>query len=65
MRDHHPFTSKYRDVAHSICYLRFNVPNEIPVHFHNESNYDYYFIIKKLANDSEGQFESRGENTDK
>ena len=31
--------------------------NEIPVVFYNDSNYDYHFIIKKLANKSEGQFE--------
>ena len=29
-------------LAHSICNLRFNVPSEIPVFFHNESNYDYH-----------------------
>ena len=29
--------------------LRFTVSNEIPVVFHNSSNYDYHFIIKKLA----------------
>ena len=36
--------------ALSICNLKFNVPNEILVVFHNGSNYDYYFIIKELAN---------------
>ena len=30
--------------------LKFNVPNEIPVVFHNGSNYDYHFIVKELAN---------------
>ena len=33
--------------AHSICNLKFNVPNEIPVVYHNGSNYDYHFIIKE------------------
>ena len=32
--------------AHSICNLKFDVPNEIPVFFHNGSNYDYHFTIK-------------------
>ena len=41
------------------------MPNEILVVFHNGSNYDYNFIIKELANEFEGQFESLGENTDK
>ena len=38
LRDHCHFTCKYRGAAHSICNLRFNVPNEIPVVFHNGSN---------------------------
>ena len=33
VRDHFHFTGKYRSAAHSICNLRFNVPNEIPVIF--------------------------------
>ena len=41
------------------------MPNEIPVVFHNGSNYDYHFIIKELANEFEGQFECLGENTEK
>ena len=40
------------------------MPNEIPVVFHNSSNYDYNFIIKELANEFEGQFECLGENTE-
>ena len=38
--------------------------NEIPGVCHNGSDYDY-FIIKKLANEFEGQFECLGENTEK
>ena len=41
------------------------VPKEIPVVSHRSSNYDYRFIIKKLANESEGQFECLGENKEK
>ena len=33
--------------------------------FINGSNYDYYFIIKELANELEGQFECLGKNTEK
>ena len=54
VRDHCHCTGKYRGAAHSICNLKFNVPNEIPVVFHNRSNFDYHFIIKILANKSEG-----------
>ena len=46
IRDHCHLTGKYRGSAHSICNLKFNVSNEIPVVFHNGSNYDYHFIIK-------------------
>ena len=49
---------------HSICDLKFNVSNEIPVVFHNGSKYDYHFIIKELANESEGQFECISKNNE-
>ena len=35
VRNHRHCTGKYRGATHSICNLRFNVPNEIPVVFHN------------------------------
>ena len=50
VRDNHHFTGKYRGAAHSICNLKFNVPNETPVVFHSRSNYDYHFIVKELGN---------------
>ena len=62
--DYCHYTGKYRGETHSICILRLNVPNEIPIVLHNESNYDYHFIIKDLANEFEGQFECLGENTE-
>ena len=49
VRDHCHYTGKYRGAAHSICNLRYKIPKEIPVVFHNGSTYDYHFIIKKLA----------------
>ena len=61
VRDHCHFTGKYRGAAYSIGNLGFNVLNEVPVVFPNKSNYDYYFIIKKLANMYKGQFECLGE----
>ena len=54
VRDHCHYTGKCRGAAHRICNLKFNVPNEISVVFHNGSNYDYHFIIKELANEFEG-----------
>ena len=59
------YTGKYRGAAHDICYLRYKTPKEIPVVFHNGSIYDYHFIVKELAEESEGEFECLGENTEK
>ena len=39
--------------------------NGIPVVFHSGSNYDYYFIMKELVKEFEGEFECLGENTGK
>ena len=44
---HCHYTGKYRGAVHSICNLKFKVPNEIPVFFNKGSNYDYHFIIKE------------------
>ena len=65
VKDHCHFTGKYRGTTHSICNLRFNVPNEIPAVFRNGSNYDYHFIIKESANEFEGKFKCLEENTEK
>ena len=47
VRDHCHHIGKYRGAAHNICKLKFKVPNEIPVVFHNGWKYDYHLIIKK------------------
>ena len=65
VRENRHFTGEYRGAAHIIYNLRFNVPNQILVVFHNGSNYDYHFIINELAKGSEGKFEYLGENTKK
>ena len=51
--------------AHNTCNLRYKIPKNIPVIFHNGSTYDYHFIIKELASEFEGNFECLGENTEK
>ena len=56
---------KYRGAAHNICNLRYKVSKEIPIVFHNDSIYDYHFIIKELVKEFEGNFECLGENTEK
>ena len=56
---------KFRGAAHSNCNLRYKIPKEIPVVFHDGSTYDYHFIIKQLAEEFKGQFRCLGENTEK
>ena len=64
VKDHCHYTGKYRGAAHNTCNLRYKVPKEIPVVFHNGSTYDYDFIIKELAEEFAGQFECLRENTE-
>ena len=64
VRDHCHFTGKYRGAAHNTCNLRYKIPKNIPVIFHNGSTYDYHFIIKELACKFDGNFECLGENTE-
>ena len=40
VKDHCHYTGKYRGAAHSICNLRYRMPKEIPIVFHNSSTYD-------------------------
>ena len=68
VRDHCHYTGKYKNaICKGICIddLKFDMVNEIPVVFHDDSNYDYYFIIKELANAFERWFECLGENKEK
>ena len=65
VRHHCHYTGKYRGAAHNICNLRYKVPKEIPIVFHNGSTYDYHFIIKEFVREFEGNFECLGENTEK
>ena len=65
VRDHCHYTGKYRGAAHNICNLRYKIPKEIPVVFHNGSTYNYHFIIKELLKEFDGNFECLGENTEK
>ena len=65
VRDHCHYMGKYRGAAHNICNLRYKIPKEIPIVFHNGSTYDYHFIIKELVKEFDGNFECLGENTEK
>ena len=65
VRDHCHYTGKYRGAAHNICNLRYEVPKELPIIFHNGSTCDYHFIIKELVKEFEGNFDCLVENTEK
>ena len=65
VRDHCHYSGKYRGAAHNIYNLRYKIPKEIPIIFHNGSTYDYHFIIRELVKEFEDNFECLGENTEK
>ena len=48
-----------------MCSSKYKVPKKFPITFHNRSNYDYHFTIKKLAEEFKKQFTSLGEKTEK
>ena len=59
------YTGKFKGAGHSICNLRYKIPKENLVIFHNGSTYDYHFIINQLAKEYDGQLKCLGENTEK
>ena len=65
VRDHWYYTGQYIGAAHSTCNLKYCVPKNVPVAFHNGSSYDYSFIITELAEEFRKQFTCEGENTEK
>ena len=65
VKNHCHYMGEYRSAAHNICNLRYRIPKEIPVVFHNGSTYDYHFIIKELVKEFDGNFECLGKNTKK
>ena len=62
VRYHCHYTEKCRGAAHSIFNLRYKVPRETPMVFHNGSTQNYHFIIKQLAEKFKGQFNFLEEN---
>ena len=55
--DHCHYTGEYTAATHSISNLKYSLPKEIPIVFHNGYNYVNHFIAKKLV---EGQFTCLG-----
>ena len=64
IRDCCHYTGEYRAAADSICNLKYSVPKQTAVLFHNGSNHDYHFIIKELAEEFKKQFTCLGEDTE-
>ena len=65
VRNHCHYKGKYRGAAHNACNLHYKIPENIPIVFHNGSNYDFHLIVKQLAKDFKGPFSCLGENTEK
>ena len=61
VKDHCHYTGKFKGAAHSICNLRYKVPDNIPIIIHNAS-YDTHFIINQLGEEFKGKLECIGEN---
>ena len=49
VNNHCHYTWENRGAAHRICNLKYSTSRTITIAFHNGSNYDYHFIIKKFA----------------
>jgi hypothetical protein len=50
VKDHDHLTGIYRGAAHSVCNLNYQIPEEIPVLFHN-LKYDEHIIIRSLKSE--------------
>ena len=50
-------------MLHITYNLKYGITKQIPLIFHNESNYDCHFIIKEPGKEFEGEFNCLGENT--
>ena len=64
VRDHDHYTGKHRGAAHSICNLNYSAQVDIPVVFHNGSNYDFNLIITELAKEFRSEMRCIPLNTD-
>ena len=60
IKGHCHYADVYRGATHSIRNIKYSLPKEIPVVFHNGSNYGYDFIIKELPEEFEKQFTCLG-----
>ena len=64
VKDHCHYTGKFVGAAHSICNLRYKVPENIPIVIHNAS-YDTHFIINQLAEEFKNELNCIGKDLEK
>ena len=43
------YIGEYRSAAHSVCNLKYSVPKQTRIVFHNGFNYDYHFTKKRAS----------------
>ena len=65
VRDHDHCTGKYRGAAHLKCNLRYSTQKNIPVFFHNGTNYDFNLIINELEKEFRSEMRCIPLNTNK
>ena len=66
VRDHDHYTGKFRSAAHSICNLRYSMQKiDVPVIFHNGSNYDFNLLIEEFAKEYKSDINCIPLNTNK
>ena len=68
VRDHDHYTGKIRGAAHSILRysnLRYSTQIDVPVIFHNRSNYDFNLLIEEFAKEYESDINCIPLNTNK
>ena len=49
VRDHDHLSGEYRQAAHQLCNIKYQIPTKIPVICHNLKNYDSNFMIEALS----------------
>uniref|UniRef100_A0ABD2WXG3 DNA-directed DNA polymerase n=1 Tax=Trichogramma kaykai TaxID=54128 RepID=A0ABD2WXG3_9HYME len=65
VRDHCHFTGLYRGPAHNNCNLNYKDSKQIPVFFHNLSNYDAHIFIKELCGQVKGRVQVLAQSKEK
>ena len=64
VKDHCPYTIKFRGAVQIKCNLNYKVPKDIPIIILNAS-YDTHFVINQLAEECKGELSCTGENIEK